>query len=190
MAALRKEEKLRSAKDEIRDVKRLRTSGKGDDAVDKELEKVLEKNKVYKRGEGDRSRAVKSAKRKGYVSINNNACPHLIDMLQCKYIQDRKYGHGGKNARKSKLNDAKYVLIVMQFDVSNTLYSPIINLCTRSLNDLSDFNPRGGALNRRDKGGKHSSNSVHAGRRGGAKNMSSKRPGKAARATARKSRSS
>ena len=82
MAALRKEEKLRSAKDEIRDVKRLRTSGKGDDAVDKELEKVLEKNKVYKRGEGDRSRAVKSAKRKGYVSINNNACPHLIDMLR------------------------------------------------------------------------------------------------------------
>lgn len=70
VAALRKEEKLKSTKDEIKDVKRLRKGGDNNsEAIDQELEKVLERNsKKPRRGEGDRDRNEKSFKRAGYVS--------------------------------------------------------------------------------------------------------------------------
>ena len=60
----------------------------------------------------------------------------------------------------------------------------------RSLNDMTDFNPRGGALNRREKGGKHADTASFSRGRGGSKGKSTNRPGKANRAAARKSRSS
>lgn len=71
VAALRKEEKLKSTKDEIKDVKRLRKGDGNSEAIDKELEKVLERNnKKPRRGEGDRDRTEKSFKREGYVSVH------------------------------------------------------------------------------------------------------------------------
>jgi len=150
VATLRKEEKLKSTKDEIKDVKRLRKNKEGGDneEIDKELEKVLERNsKKQKRGEGDRNRDEKSAKRQAF---------------------DKKYGHGGKEVRKSKFTDAK------------------------SLNDFSSFNPRGGSLNRRDKGGKHAESSPASFKRGrgGGKPKSKNRPGKSVRVASRKARSS
>jgi hypothetical protein len=87
VANLRKEEKLKGTKDEINDVKRLRKGGDNGEAIDKELEKVLERNnKKPRRGEGERGKDEKSFKRAGY---------------------DKKYGHGGKNTRKERMNDAK-----------------------------------------------------------------------------------
>ncbi len=73
MSALRKAEKLKSTKDEIKDVKHLRKKSEGGEnsEVDKELEKVLERNnniKKFRRGEGDRNRDEKSTKRKAFVS--------------------------------------------------------------------------------------------------------------------------
>ena len=74
VSALRKAEKLKSTKDEIKDVKQLRKkseSGENSEVIDKELEKVLERNnniKKFRRGEGDRNRDEKSTKRKAFVS--------------------------------------------------------------------------------------------------------------------------
>jgi len=78
VAALRKEEKLKSTKDEIKDVKRLRKGG-GSETIDHELEKVLERNnKKPRRGEGDRDRHEKSSKRAGYVSSYINVVTCLL----------------------------------------------------------------------------------------------------------------
>mmetsp|Transcript_15390 Transcript_15390/g.23187 ORF Transcript_15390/g.23187 Transcript_15390/m.23187 type:complete len:299 (+) Transcript_15390:71-967(+) len=74
-----------------------------------------------------------------------------------RIAMDKKYGFGAKERKKAKLNDKK------------------------SLNDFSDYNPRGGKLIRREKRG------GGAGGKGGKKGGN--RPGKAARMERRANRS-
>lgn len=126
VAALRKEEKTLDKKNQIKQVAQLR---KNQDSDEGSVEGKLQ-NILKPKKFGD-----KSLKRKN---------------------MDKKYGFGGKDRKRAKLNDKK------------------------SLNDLSDFNPRGGKFVRRE-----SSKSV-----GKKNNNKPKRLGKEARTKQRKSRSS
>ena len=102
VAALRKEEKLRSTKNEIKDVKNLRGGGGSNvEAVDKELEKVLERNKKRMgRGEGDRTRSQKSFKRAAYVTSAFNVIVHSSSLF---YFRTRNMDMGVKRRRKLSL---------------------------------------------------------------------------------------
>jgi rRNA-processing protein EBP2 len=135
---LKKQEKQDKTKGAIEDFTKLRKKGASGQQIEDKVEQMLG------RGEGNRDRTEKSAKRKAY---------------------DKKYGSGVKEHMRNKLNDRK------------------------SLNDMRDYNPRGGKLVRRDKrGGKPGSIGKPGG--GAKKAVGGKagkfRPGKSKRDAARK----
>jgi hypothetical protein len=186
VSALRKSEKSQQVKSEINSSK-SEFRGRGDDA----------KGGVAGRGGGDKgARPEKSFKRQAMVTrraIVDLSLPHLIS-------QDKKYGFGGKDKMKSKLSDQKYALSP-SWQSSHTLS------VSRSLNDFSQYNPRGGKLVRREKktaGGRGGGGGrVGAGRGGGGAKIGrsggggakagagkgANRPGKRARTERRASRS-
>ena len=109
LSLIKKTEKTKDTRNFNKEIEQVKKSKDGD--KDAKLERILNSDR---HGGGDRDRPEKSKKRK---------------------IMDKKYGFGGKDGKKSKMNDAK------------------------SLNDFKDFNPRGGksvhsAVPRRAKGGK------------------------------------
>jgi rRNA-processing protein EBP2 len=121
LSLIKKTEKTKETRNFNKEIEHVKKSKDGN--KDEKLERILNSDR-----HGDRDRTEKSKKRK---------------------IMDKKYGFGGKDGKKSKMNDSK------------------------SLNDFTDFNPRGGkavrsSVPRRTKGGKGAN-----------------RPGKAARAKSR-----
>ena len=135
---MRKREKMAATKEETDEITKLRKKG---GVHGEELDDRIEK--IIGRGQGERGKSEKSAKRKG---------------------MDKKYGSGVKDKMRSKLNDKK------------------------SLNDLTDYNPRGGKEIRRakpggGKGGGGGGKPGGAGAKGGKPSSasSSSRPGKSRR---------
>jgi hypothetical protein len=87
-------------------------------------------------------------------------------------LQDKKYGSGAKERKRAKLTDKKYVSYYRSIHIS------FITFADRSLNDFSDYNPRGGKFVRREK--KDGGSSFRGGGKGGPK-KGGNRPGKATR---------
>lgn len=126
---MRKREKMQAAKEDTDEITKLR-KGRGKGVHGEELDLKIEK--IIGRGQGDRGKGEKSAKRKN---------------------MDKKYGSGVKDKMRAKLTDKK------------------------SLNDMSDYNPRGGKDVRRSKPGQSSGG--QGGKKGSTK--SGLRPGKSRR---------
>lgn len=76
-----------------------------------------------------------------------------LDVFVC-VLQDKKYGFGGRDKKRAKMNDSK------------------------SLNNFKEFNPRGGKFNRLQRGGKGGK----GGKAGAGKNRPGKDARKAKRA--------